>query len=181
MLHPLPERIYLIGMPASGKSTVGRTLAERLHRKFYDTDRLIEQQEQCSIPDIFQQEGEPHFRNLEHTLLQSFLPKHSVISTGGGMPCFHNNMEFIMANGLAIFIDVPIEILAQRAAINVESRPLLHSDLNLVRRLESTLKQRLPYYQQAHITLTYVRQDPTMLTEEIVRQLQQAGYSLSER
>lgn len=171
MLHNSFSRIYLVGMPASGKTTVGTILANQLSYKFIDTDHLIEKQQVCSIPGIFQQEGEEFFRNLEKEILHHTLPEKAVISTGGGMPCFFDNMEFIKNNGISVFLNVPTEVLAQRAAINVKSRPLLHSDLNLVKSLSDKLQKRIGFYKQADIVVNFSNQDPLVLSKEIMELL----------
>ena len=168
MPNKFTSRIYLVGMPASGKTTVGHILANRLSYQFYDTDALIEREQGSSIPDIFQQEGELFFRDLEKKILENTLPKNAVISTGGGMPCFFENMQFIKEHGTSVFINVPTEVLAQRAAVNVLSRPLLHSDLNLVRKLESTVEKRIQFYQQADFTVNFIQQEPHVLSDEII-------------
>ena len=93
------KNIYLIGMPSSGKSTLGKELARNLGYSFTDMDKLIETREQKTISEIFSGQGESHFRELEKKILYGFQPDQSmVIATGGGVPCFNDNMEFIKNN-----------------------------------------------------------------------------------
>ena len=122
------SNIYLLGMPGSGKSTLGRQLAEELNISFYDLDHEIELIAGKDITRIFTEEGEVRFRLIETERLK-FLSEQSyskVIATGGGTPCFHNNMSFINDHGVSIFLDVPMEIIAERLAKQgTELRPLL--------------------------------------------------------
>lgn len=150
--------IFLIGMPASGKSTLGRGLARRLGYRFTDMDAAIEQQQGQPIAAIFQQEGEAFFRELERDALRRLsLPEDQVVSTGGGMPCFHENMKFMLENGLCIFLDVPPAELARRVQANPRNdRPLLSAQppQALLASLTEKRAQRLPFYTQAPLHLS---------------------------
>ncbi|WP_375444815.1 shikimate kinase [uncultured Fibrella sp.] len=157
------KNIYLIGMPSSGKSTLGKRLARALHYHFVDTDRLIIREEGRSVADIFAQKGEAYFREAEARVLRTIRPGGSlVIATGGGMPCFHDNMAYIKATGLSVFLDVAPEELAQRMITHARQfptttpeRPLFDADdqalLDVLRQKQI---QRLPVYQQADIQMT---------------------------
>lgn len=146
------QRIYLIGMPASGKTTLGKKLAGKLGFSFIDLDWEIEKQEGLSIPELFSLYGEAHFRALEQNILRQTLPSKAVIATGGGAPCFFDNMDFILKNGCCIFINAPIEMLTQRAWAKMGSRPLLQQQSIEELRAAITQKweERKGYYQQAH-------------------------------
>ncbi|MBU1820351.1 MAG: shikimate kinase, partial [Bacteroidetes bacterium] len=90
------KNIFLIGMPSSGKTTLGKKLARALGYRFVDLDKLIVSDQKKSIPDIFREHGEPYFREVESRILQDTRPDHwLVVSTGGGAPCFFDNMDFI--------------------------------------------------------------------------------------
>ena len=148
-------RIYLIGMPAAGKSTFGRELAAHLNYKFVDLDTEIEQQVGKSIPDIFNDEGEEVFRQYEQQTLLKTTPENAIIATGGGAPCFFDNLDFINKNGVSVFLDVdPIE-LAKRAAKQVGQRPLLEAkdEKEVLLQLKEKRGERLPFYQKANIHL----------------------------
>ena len=92
--------IYLIGLMGSGKSTLGPQLARNLQYEFIDMDSYIEEKEQLSIPQIFQKQGEDFFRKVEAEALNDLSSKQKVvISTGGGTPCFHDNLDVIKKTG----------------------------------------------------------------------------------
>ncbi len=151
------KNIYLIGMPSSGKSTLGKRIADALHYHFADTDKLIVREEGRSIADIFAQQGEAYFRDAERRILRTIRPGQSlVVSTGGGMPCFHDNMAHINATGVSIFLDVPVETLVARMlAHQADDRPLYRqADPELLTTLQQRYHDRLPFYSQAHITVT---------------------------
>ena len=109
------KNIFLVGMPSSGKSTLGKELARNLGYSFTDMDKLIETREQKTINEIFSSKGEDYFRELEKKILHTIQPTQStVIATGGGVPCFHQNMDYIKENGISIFLNVDIDDLAKR-------------------------------------------------------------------
>lgn len=150
-----PERIYLVGMPAAGKTTFGQQLAYKLNYPFIDLDWEIEQKAGMDIPAIFQQYGEDHFRLLEKEIIREVSPKPAVIATGGGAPCFHKNMDWIRQLGFTIFLDVLPEELATRAWKKAGSRPLLNQSSieELTKALHHKRVERLPFYHQAHCYL----------------------------
>jgi shikimate dehydrogenase len=114
------QSIVLIGMPSSGKSTVGRILAKRLGRTFFDTDVLIEENEGMSIPEIFERYGEKGFRDIECAAVRAVADKTSaVIATGGGVILKKENLDALRENGKLIFIDRPLSQL-----IPTPDRPL---------------------------------------------------------
>lgn len=151
------KNIYLVGMPSSGKSTLGKELARNLGYSFTDMDKLIETREQKSIADIFSNKGEEYFRELEKKVLNSIKPNEStVIATGGGVPCFHNNLEFIKENGISIFLNVDIDDLAKRIyKAQTNNRPLLNiateSEETIIGNIKKLYEERLPFYKQADI------------------------------
>ena len=150
------KNIYLIGMPSSGKSTLGKELARNLGYSFTDMDKLIETREQKTISEIFSNQGEAHFRELEKKTLPGFQPDQSmVIATGGGVPCFHDNMQFIKNNGLSVFLNVELDDLAKRLyKAQGNNRPLLdksQSEEAVIASIKKTYEERLPFYKQADI------------------------------
>ena len=147
-------KIYLIGMPGSGKSTLGKQLALSLRIPFVDLDEEIERREREKVPDIFKSRGEDVFRQIESELLFS-LSKSSedfVLATGGGAPCFHDGMTIINKTGVSIFLDVPVNALVNRLKSD-KNRPLLQEG-ELEQRLATLLAQRLPVYSQAYLTVS---------------------------
>lgn len=144
-------------MPSSGKTTLGKRIAEALHYRFIDTDKLIVREEGRTIADIFAQSGEAYFREAERRVLRTIRPGDSVVvSTGGGMPCFHENMSYINTTGISIFLDVPVGILVKRILAHAqEDRPLNNpSDPELLAVLQKRYETRFPIYSQAHIVVS---------------------------
>ena len=144
-------------MPSSGKSTLGKILAHALHYRFIDTDKIIVREEGRSIAHIFAQSGEAYFREAERRVLRTIQPGGSlVISTGGGMPCFYDNMTYINATGMSVFLDVPVEVLVRRIlAHGQEDRPLNNArDPDLLTTLRKRYDDRLPFYSRATITVS---------------------------
>jgi shikimate kinase len=149
-------KIFLIGMPGSGKTTLGKELASHLLIDFVDLDAEIEKAERKSIPEVFSQQGESHFRIVEARLLREWAASSSsfVMATGGGAPCFHQGMEVINEYGLSVFLDCPIPTLIERVRKNKERPLLLASDeLELKEKLERIRQSRHDCYRQAKITL----------------------------
>lgn len=144
-------------MPSSGKSTLGKRIADALHYRFVDTDRLIVREEGRSIAEIFAQSGETYFREIERRALRTIRPGDSlVISTGGGMPCYHDNMAYINATGVSVFLDVPVTILHKRLLSHTQhDRPLYKpNNPDLLTELEQRYETRLPFYNQATLVVS---------------------------
>ena len=149
-------KIFLVGMPGSGKSTLGRQLSDELSIPFVDLDEEIERREGQAIKDIFALHGEDHFRVVESELLRHFaaLPESLVLSTGGGAPCFYDGMRILNDNGLTIFLKVPQEKLIKRLEES-KDRPLLDKDIeNKRERVVKMLNARLPVYSRAALIIT---------------------------
>src|SRR5690606_29231119 len=122
------SRIFLIGMPGSGKTTLGRQLAQALDMPFLDLDEVIEDNEQTKVGSIFNTHGEDYFRNQEKILLRTTAMEHHalVMATGGGTPCFFDNLSFMKEHGKVVFIDVPVrEITSRLRKDGIAKRPLL--------------------------------------------------------
>ncbi len=120
--------IILIGFMGSGKTTVGRMAAEKLCMDFVDTDQLIEKKNNKTISDIFKEKGERFFREKEKDLIRKTLKKkiNCVISTGGGMPCYKDNMKQLKSIGKTIYLKINFDILKKR--ISARNRPLFQDD-----------------------------------------------------
>lgn len=147
-------RIFLIGFMGSGKSSLGRELAHKLGLSFIDIDTYIEQKTSSSIAGIFNMQGEEKFREIEHQCLQELmLAENVVIATGGGTPCFHNNMEIINKNGISIYIKLNAGILASRLVDDKDKRPILKFTDNTKsfrENIEHLLETREPCYLKAN-------------------------------
>jgi shikimate kinase len=148
-------KIFLIGMPGSGKSTLGKQLADKLTLQFVDLDDEIQKEAGKSIQEIFSQQGEDSFRQLESSLLNRWASssKSFVMATGGGAPVFFDGISAINKTGLSIFLEVSIEEILQRLA-TLNDRPLLDSanDDEKRMKLSALLQKRLPIYQTATLT-----------------------------
>ncbi|HEV7347212.1 shikimate kinase [Telluribacter sp.] len=150
------KNIFLVGMPSSGKSTLGKKLAKALWYRFVDMDKLIVKEEQMSIPEIFAGKGEAYFREVESRVLKTTRPNRGlVVATGGGAPCFFDNMQFIRDNGISVFLDVPPVLLACRIESHgQDDRPLLSGVSSLEKELTTKYEARLPFYSQADLTIS---------------------------
>ena len=141
--------LYLIGMMGSGKTTVGRLLAQQLSYRFFDTDAVIEQATAQSISQIFAESGEAVFRQLEtQVLAQLSSRKNLAIATGGGIVLERSNWSYLH-HGIVVWLDVPIDQLHQRLQQD-QTRPLLQ-DTDLVQKLQTLLDQRQKLYAQADV------------------------------
>jgi len=143
-------------MPGSGKTTLGRQLAKAVQLAFVDLDSEIEKSEGKTIPNIFQEQGEAHFRTVESKALKHWALSQDqfVLATGGGAPCFHDGMSIIKQNGVCVFLDVPVHEILRRIGVQ-EGRPLLgSSDLaEREKKLNALYDQRIACYREAHIVL----------------------------
>lgn len=148
--------IYLIGFMGSGKSTAGRELARLLGWSFTDLDTEVEKREGKTIREIFDQEGEDYFRNLETKVLRDLnTHTNSVISTGGGTPCHSDNMDFMLENGLTIYLKMTPSELRERLAHTTGERPLIKDmdQVQLLSFIEEKLAVRGKWYERSEITL----------------------------
>lgn len=139
-----------------GKSKLGKSVAYKFNRPFIDLDELIELQNQMPIPQLFAAVGEQGFREKERDVLQNAaFAKDVIIATGGGAPCFFDNMEWMNDNGITVFIDSPIKVLADRLINARVERPLVKgkSYEELIEYIEAKLIERRPFYEQARIKL----------------------------
>ncbi|SEJ37021.1 shikimate kinase [Cyclobacterium xiamenense] len=153
-----PKKIVLVGMPGSGKSTLGRVLAGKLNFPFYDLDDLIEEKEGKKIARIFAEKGEGYFRKLESSVLSERLAggEAFVLATGGGAPCYNENMQRINSKGVSVFLDVPLNHILQRLTQTaLDIRPLFSGmdTSEIILKLKNMYVERSPFYEQAKIKL----------------------------
>jgi shikimate kinase len=149
-------RIYLVGFMGSGKSTLGQRIASAFQVSCFDTDRVVESQAGMTISDIFNSRGEDYFRHLETDVLkQTAFYEKSIIATGGGMPCFGDNMHWMKEKGITMFLDWPEPIITKQLLKERASRPLLATltDTDARIKIKDLLQLRRPIYEQAAITL----------------------------
>ncbi|MGI9159021.1 MAG: shikimate kinase [Saprospiraceae bacterium] len=149
-------RLFLLGFMGSGKSYWGRRLAGLLHLPCYDLDAYIAENEQKEITALFLEQGEAHFRALERRYLQALIAlEPAVIATGGGTPCFFDNMDIMLSAGCCVYLEEPEDILFQRLAPELAERPLIrHLDReSLPPFIREKLAERLPYYLASQIVV----------------------------
>ncbi len=146
--------IFLIGFMGCGKTTLGRKLASKLGYMFIDLDHVLEAHVGMTIAEYFNAHGEAAFRKLESEILQTTpYPVNAVISTGGGLPCFFDNMQWINEHGRSIYIQLAPKILADRLEHEKVIRPVLqgrHGD-ELIAFIADKLVEREVFYKQATI------------------------------
>lgn len=163
-------RIYLTGYMYSGKTTFGHKLATKLDYQWFDLDQFFEAHFRTSIPIFFKRYGEDAFRKLEQKLLHTTADlDNTVISTGGGTPCYFDNMEWINQHGTSVYFDVSMETLLRRIAVSkrLKLRPVLadKTDAERATFIQQQLDQRLPYYKKANIIFPADKPD----LDELVR------------
>lgn len=140
----------------SGKTTAGKRLAHKLGYQFVDLDELIEIKQNKSITQIFDEMGEDAFRTIERKLLHTtFSLENTVISTGGGAPCFFDNMEQMNSNGKTVYIELSPKELAARLSSAKAERPIIKdkSDDELLKFIEKALLHRRLFYSKAKYTV----------------------------
>jgi len=146
--------IFLIGFMGSGKTTLGRKLASRLGYAFMDLDDILEAREGMTIAQYFSRFGEDAFRKSESDVLKhTQYPENAVVSTGGGLPCFFDNLQWMNAHGKTIYIKLAPKILADRLKNERVERPVLIGKQGgeLVAFIEQKLAEREKFYNQAAI------------------------------
>ena len=150
-------RIYLIGYMGCGKSTLGRKLAKHGGLQFIDMDHYIEKRNYKTVPQIFAEDGEAEFRKKERKALEE-LSEFSkvVIATGGGAPCFFDNVDLMNRTGKTIYLNIDPKILADRLMKSKTERPLIKgkSEEELVAFIGENLTKRNEFYMQAHYQIT---------------------------
>jgi shikimate kinase len=169
----MEKHIILIGFMGSGKSTVGKELAKQLNLSFVDSDEVIEKQQGKSISQIFDESGEEAFRKMEQDFIAT-LPnlEPGVISVGGGMPCFEDNMDRLKANGKVFYLNTSLMTLTQRLMNDRENRPLL-TDLSqneLSTYVFELLTNRTAFYRKAHVIIPNEGNDYLKAVSEILKE-----------
>jgi len=151
-------KIILIGYMGSGKSIVGSSLAHKLKIPFTDLDNYISEKEQLSVNEIFKLRGEVYFRKKETFYLQEILNSENkmIIATGGGTPCFGNNMDILKNKSKTIYLKTSINSLVKRLIPNKQKRPLIShlNDEDLPEFIGKHLFERVPYYQQSEFIVS---------------------------
>lgn len=166
----MKENIILIGYMGSGKSTVGKKLADNLEYDFFDTDAYIEEQQQITIAKIFEEKGEEYFRNIETKTIEEMEKKveKSIISTGGGLPLRECNGEILRKLGFVVFLSVKKETVLERLNGD-ETRPLLQGE-HVEQKVADMLEYRNPIYEYtAHMKVEVDGKSVEAIADEISR------------
>ena len=148
------KRIFLIGYMGAGKTTVGKVLSRQLELSFIDLDHYIEGRYHKTVGQLFAEKGEDAFRDIERRMLREVAAFEDVlVSTGGGAPCFFDNMELMNGAGVTVYFKLAPEKLAARLEHGKAKRPLLRgkSQQELVEYIRENLERREPFYSRARL------------------------------
>ena len=146
------KQIFLVGYMGAGKTTLGKLLADKLNLEFIDLDHYIENSYHKTVGSIFAVKGEGEFRLIESNMLHEVGEFENVlIATGGGTPCFHDNMEYMNKQGITVYLKTTPEVLHRRLRIAKGKRPLLRgkSDQELMNFICMNLERRSPMYEKS--------------------------------
>lgn len=166
----MKSNLILIGFMGSGKSTVGKILAEKLEMKFLDTDLEIEKEQGRSVQDIFSEKGEEYFRKLENEMSKKLSTENNtIISTGGGIILNKENIEYLKKDGVVFFLDVAKKTLYKRL-ISSKGRPLLEGD-ELWSKINNVLGERLERYKSSADFIVKVGNEIPYETMEDIKKL----------
>lgn len=160
----------LIGYMGSGKTTSGKKLAKLMNHSFYDLDKELEKYVGIAIKEIFAIHGEVFFREKERDILTYLLgKKNAVIATGGGTPCYRDNMDIINSKSLSVYIKLPATTIYKRLKSEKDDRPLLipKKGEELLQFIQQHLEEREKYYKQAKYTVKGENLNPLDLLELI--------------
>ncbi len=164
--------VFLIGFMGSGKTTLGKKLAVKLKAEFIDIDELLVYKQQVSgIKELIENKGMDYFRQAESDVLHGLNSQNAVVSTGGGTPCYFDNIEWMKRRGVVVFLQMDEGVIFSRLkTTNLEERPLLKGldDVGLKNFIHEKLEERIYYYSQAHIVFDPVHGN----INDLVTQLQ---------
>jgi shikimate kinase len=168
------DNIFLIGPMGAGKTTIGRQLAQLLHKTFVDADQEIEKRTGVSIPTIFDIEGEAGFRAREASTIDDLSRGHDlVLATGGGAVLRQDNREALKARGTVVYLQADLDTLFERTRRD-RNRPLLQTE-NPRGKIEEILRQREPLYLElADIVVETGQRAPASVARDIVTRLKQS-------
>jgi shikimate kinase len=155
-MMPKTRIIYIIGFMGSGKTTTGKKLATLLRWSFMDLDKIIEENSGMTIPEIFAQKGEEYFRKVEAQMLRTFkYETNTVLSTGGGTPCYDENMDFMVNTGLTVYLKLNPDQCMSRLWKSSHKRPLIQNmdQTRLIDFINDKLAYREKWYNMAEITI----------------------------
>lgn len=172
----LDRPIFLIGFMGSGKTTVGKKLSKAGGLPFIDLDQLIVEQSGMDISDYFSLHGESSFREIETKALKSIsLDQAMIVSTGGGTPCFNDNIQWMNERGITVYLQLPPRALLKRlSGKEVQSRPLLHgkSEDEILDFITKKLEEREAFYKCAKLIIDAQKTNPAQILDSIITKLQ---------
>ncbi len=167
--------LFICGFMGCGKTTQGKKLAKEMGYYFIDLDDYISNQHDKTITDLFQEVGEDEFRKIESQALQECINDNlkALIATGGGTPCFNNNLQLMKANGKLIYLKMDSESLYNRLFNAKQDRPLIKDKANeeMLLYIENLLKIRESFYNQADIITSGVTVDIDALKQEVLKHI----------
>ncbi len=149
-------RIIIVGYMGSGKTTVGKALAQELNMTFYDLDWYIESRMHKTVPQIFAEKGEEGFRKIEHNMLHELAEfENVIISCGGGTPCFFDNMDYMNEQGDTLYLQATPDVLYGHLKMGRTERPLLKDKTSeeMQTYIKEQLEKREPFYSKAKYKL----------------------------
>lgn len=165
-------RILLVGFMAAGKTTLGKALACELGLQFIDLDHYIERRYHCTVSQLFSERGEEAFRQIERNMLHEVAEFEDVIiATGGGTPCFFDNMDYMNVQGTTVFLQASVDVIYTRLTIARVQRPLVanKTEDELRQYITEMLERRNSYYTRAHYTFCADRLENTCQVNESVK------------
>lgn len=172
------KRVFLIGYMGAGKTTVGKVLSERLGLSFIDLDHYIEGRYHKTVGQLFAERGEDEFRDIERRMLREVAMFEDIlVSTGGGTPCFFDNMDFMNESGKTVYLKVSVDELAKRLEICKTTRPVLkgRSGDELKQFIDDSLQKREPFYTKASLVFDaenmMTERDVYTITESLILML----------
>lgn len=160
----------------AGKTTLGKAFARELNVPFVDLDWYIEERYHKTVSELFAEKGEAGFRELEKNMLHEVADfENVVISTGGGTPCFFDNMEYMNKQGITVFLDASPEVLLKRLSVATQSRPILQGkkEDELYQFIKEKLEERMKFYSLAHHTFNADELENRWQISSSIQQLRQ--------
>ena len=157
------KRFIIVGMPGCGKSTMAKYLCSQTSLTFYDLDKEIENNEGKKIKEIFRDKGENYFRKVESIVLKKIIKEKEnfILATGGGTPCFNDNMKIINKYGISIFLNTSIDVLEERISRN-KKRPLFNNSINLKTDLINLLEKRNSFFSSSNYIIENNNREKTL-------------------
>jgi shikimate kinase len=165
------RRVYITGFMGCGKTTAGKKLASAINFSFIDLDHEIERKEQRPIREIFSLSGEDYFRKVESETLHDLdIITDTIISTGGGTPCYGDNLLFMKETGVVVYLKMTPQQLKNRLGNMAGKRPLLKDlkEIELIDYITEKLKEREPFYEQATLVVDGMNPDIKLLSDRIL-------------